>query len=75
MGFDKKVAIVYQAAVAPERDNIIKPMKPGGYSDSGADIAYSLKKQGIAVIYPVAILTSPGILIGFIQIPLMVFRM
>ncbi|WP_336828308.1 ATP-grasp domain-containing protein [Sphingobacterium multivorum] len=55
MGFDKKVAIVYQAAVAPERNGIIKPMKPGGYSDSGADIAYSLKKQGIAVIYPVAI--------------------
>lgn len=38
----KKIAILYQASPAPAIDGIIKPMKLGGYSDSGADIAYSL---------------------------------
>ncbi len=28
-------------------------MKPGGYSDSGADIAYELKKNGIRIVTPV----------------------
>lgn len=53
MELTRKVAIVYQAVVPPVRNGIIKPMKPGGYSDSGADIAYSLKKQGITVVTPV----------------------
>ncbi|WP_419870656.1 ATP-grasp domain-containing protein [Chryseobacterium sp. CT-SW4] len=49
----QKIAIIYQTQAPPERNGIIKPMKPGGYSDSGADIAYSLQKQHIEVITPV----------------------
>ncbi|KUJ52175.1 ATP-grasp domain-containing protein [Chryseobacterium sp. JAH] len=49
----KSVAILYQAQEPPLVDGIKKPMKPGGYSDSGADIAYSLKQQGIEVITPI----------------------
>ncbi|WP_326983806.1 ATP-grasp domain-containing protein [Chryseobacterium sp. MYb264] len=48
----QKVAIIYQSRTPPPINGIIKPMKPGGYSDSGADIAYSLKKQNIEVITP-----------------------
>lgn len=36
----------------PVADGIKKPMKKGGYSDSGADIAYCLKKNGENVILP-----------------------
>ncbi|WP_330747002.1 ATP-grasp domain-containing protein [Chryseobacterium sp. CP-77] len=46
----KRVAILYQAQEPPKIGGIKKPMKPGGYSDSGADIAYSLLKQGIEII-------------------------
>lgn len=54
----EKVAIIYQTKIPPERNGIIKPMKPGGYSDSGADIAYSLQRQNINIITPV---TDPKI--------------
>lgn len=36
----------------PVADGIKKPMKKGGYSDSGADIAYCLKENGENVILP-----------------------
>ncbi len=49
----KKIAILYQAKCPPIKDGIQKPMKPGGYSDSGADIAYELHKNNIDVITPV----------------------
>ncbi|OCA69086.1 carboxylate--amine ligase [Chryseobacterium artocarpi] len=49
---EKKVAILFQAQKAPSKDNVIKPMKDGGYSDSGADIAYSLNSQKIDVLTP-----------------------
>ncbi len=49
-----KIAVLYQAAEPPVIDGIRKPMKEGGYSDSGADIAYCLKTNGIEVITPVA---------------------
>jgi len=49
----EKVAILYQAKTPPVRNGISKPMKPGGYSDSGADIAYSLQRQHIPIITPV----------------------
>lgn len=48
------VAILYQAEIPPVKNGILKPMKPGGYSDSGADIGYALKQAGINVITPVA---------------------
>jgi len=46
------VAILYQASKPPVKDGIVKPMKPGGYADSGADIGYCLLHSNIAVITP-----------------------
>ena len=48
-----KIAILYQNQAPPEKNGIKKPMKKGGYSDSGADIGYCLKKNGIELITPV----------------------
>lgn len=48
-----KVACLYQSSPPPAVDGVIKPMKPEGYSDSSADIIYSLKKSGLKVITPV----------------------
>lgn len=47
----KKIAILYQAIPAPSVDGIIKPMKKGGYADSGADLAFALKND-YSVIRP-----------------------
>jgi hypothetical protein len=47
------IAILYQEKPPPIKNGIQKPMKPGGYSDSGADIACELIKNGIIVITPV----------------------
>lgn len=49
---NNKVAILYQANLLPEKDGIQKPMKPGGYSDSGADIASQLMTKNVKVITP-----------------------
>lgn len=49
----KKIAILYQAELPPIKDGVQKPMKPGGYSDSGADIANELNKNGIPIVTPV----------------------
>ena len=43
-------AILYQVSPAPSFEGIIKPMKKGGYSDSGADIAVALRSIGERVI-------------------------
>lgn len=48
-----KIAVLYQKCALPAVNGILKPMKPGGYSDSGADIAYCLFKNGIDVALPV----------------------
>ncbi|QJD95311.1 ATP-grasp domain-containing protein [Mucilaginibacter robiniae] len=48
-----KVAVLYQAQQPPVQNGIRKPMKPGGYSDSGADIAYTLKQHQVNIITPV----------------------
>ncbi|KAH6877053.1 hypothetical protein B0T10DRAFT_413736 [Thelonectria olida] len=48
-----RVAVLYQAIKPPIIDGTRKPMKPGGYQDSGADIAYNLSKcEGIQVLSP-----------------------
>ncbi|RIB29472.1 hypothetical protein C2G38_2238867 [Gigaspora rosea] len=47
------VAILYQALQPPIIDGIRKPLKPGGYSDSGADIAYYLRSDNIPIVTPV----------------------
>ena len=46
------VAVLHQATSPPIIDGIPKPMKPSGYSDSGADIAYTLKELGIPIVTP-----------------------
>jgi len=46
-------AILYQAHAAPAVDGIVKPMKEGGYRDSGADIAIGLKAKDWPVVTPV----------------------
>ncbi|UYL07512.1 ATP-grasp domain-containing protein [Bdellovibrio sp. SKB1291214] len=48
-----KIAVFFQSEAPPVVDGIKKPFKPGGYSDSGADIAFTLKKQGHEVVVPV----------------------
>ena len=50
----QKIAILYQAKLPPSKDGVQKPMKPGGYSDSGADIVCELEKNGITVVTPVS---------------------
>ena len=47
------LAVLYQAQPAPAVDGIIKPMKEGGYSDSGADIAVALSTRDWPLICPV----------------------
>ncbi|SHJ98407.1 ATP-grasp domain-containing protein [Pseudozobellia thermophila] len=47
------IAILYQAQPSPIKNGIQKPMKPGGYSDSGADIAFELHSRGVKVCTPV----------------------
>lgn len=49
------VAILYQSAPAPAVDGVVKPMKPNGYRDSGADIAWALRQGGRRVVTPVAV--------------------
>ncbi|KAG0652972.1 hypothetical protein D0Z07_0270 [Hyphodiscus hymeniophilus] len=40
-----KVAVLYQAIEPPIINGVRKPMKPGGYQDSGADVAFALQDQ------------------------------
>ncbi|KAI1078917.1 glutathione synthetase ATP-binding domain-like protein, partial [Whalleya microplaca] len=48
-----RVAVLYQALEPPVIDGIKKPKKPGGYRDSGADIAYNLRNSGdVEVVCP-----------------------
>ncbi|KAI0101534.1 glutathione synthetase ATP-binding domain-like protein [Nemania sp. FL0031] len=48
-----RVAVLYQALEPPRIDGVRKPKKPGGYQDSGADIAFNLRKiPGVKVITP-----------------------
>ncbi|KAL2847534.1 hypothetical protein BJY01DRAFT_164934 [Aspergillus pseudoustus] len=46
------VAVLFQAIDPPVINGVQKPRKPGGYQDSGADIAYTLQQKGIKVIKP-----------------------
>jgi hypothetical protein len=48
------VAVLHQAEPAPAVRGARKPMKRGGYRDSGADIAFILRQAGLAVITPEA---------------------
>ncbi|KAL0940002.1 glutathione synthetase ATP-binding domain-like protein [Colletotrichum truncatum] len=50
----KRVAVLYQAIEPPVINGVRKPMKPGGYRDSGADIAYNLQaSNAVTAVTPV----------------------
>ena len=59
------IAILYQVKEPPQVGNIRKPMKEGGYSDSGSDLAYELNKNGYNLITPWSIPTKRTTLIGY----------
>lgn len=48
------VAVLFQALQAPSYGGVSKPQKPGGYQDSGADIAFTLRRNNINTITPVS---------------------
>lgn len=50
---NEKIAILFQADLPPIKNGIQKPMKSGGYSDSGADIACELYNNNVRVITPI----------------------
>ena len=47
-----RVAVLYQACEPPIVNGVQKPKKPGGYQDSGADIAYVLKTNKVDIVTP-----------------------
>ncbi|CEI63581.1 unnamed protein product [Fusarium venenatum] len=48
-----RVAVLYQALDPPIINGVRKPKKPGGYQDSGADIAYNLQQcDDVQVVTP-----------------------
>jgi D-alanine-D-alanine ligase len=48
----RAVAVLFQALAPPVIAGVRKDPKPGGYLDSGADIAFTLRRQGIRVVTP-----------------------
>ncbi|KAI4724321.1 glutathione synthetase ATP-binding domain-like protein [Aureobasidium sp. EXF-10728] len=49
-----RVAFLYQAIESPVINGVRKPMKPGGYQDGCADMAFNLRNQpGIDIITPI----------------------
>ncbi|MFT4056544.1 MAG: biotin carboxylase [Novosphingobium sp.] len=52
--FREKIAILYQAIEPPVIDGQRKDAKPGGYSDSGADMGVALRSIGCTMVTPVA---------------------
>ena len=47
----QRVAVLYQATPPPPDEwGTPKPMKKGGYKDSGADIGFCLRKCGVQVV-------------------------
>ena len=55
----RRLAILYQANLPPIRNGSQKPMKKGGYSDSGSDIACGLlNNDSIQIVTPVSV---PGV--------------
>ncbi|MGF7153658.1 D-alanine--D-alanine ligase family protein [Novosphingobium gossypii] len=51
--FAEKIAILYQAIEPPVIDGQRKDAKPGGYSDSGADMGVALQSVGCTLVTPV----------------------
>ncbi|OCF33950.1 hypothetical protein I317_07072 [Kwoniella heveanensis CBS 569] len=49
-----RTALLHQGAPVPAVKGISKPMKPGGYADGSADIAFALKRAGETIVTPVS---------------------
>ncbi|OWT64105.1 ATP-grasp domain-containing protein [Candidimonas nitroreducens] len=47
------VAVLFEAIEAPAIGNVHRPVKRGGYADSGADIAFALRAADVQVCTPV----------------------
>jgi D-alanine-D-alanine ligase-like ATP-grasp enzyme len=62
---EQKVGILYQALAPPIIDGARKDPKPGGYSDSGADIGFSLRRAGLNIVTP-SIIPDPAIAIDWV---------
>ncbi|CZR50752.1 uncharacterized protein PAC_00626 [Phialocephala subalpina] len=54
-----RIAVLHQAIEPPIINGVHKPMKPGGYQDSGADIAYSLQSLSDVKILTPSPLPNP----------------
>ncbi|PNU02916.1 biotin carboxylase [Novosphingobium guangzhouense] len=50
--FAEKIALLYQAIEPPVIDGQRKDAKPGGYSDSGADMGVALASVGCTIVTP-----------------------
>jgi hypothetical protein len=48
----ERIAILYQSIAPPTLGGLRKAPKPGGYADSGADIAVALRRAGYQVVTP-----------------------
>ena len=59
------VAILYQALPPPSINGLRKEAKPGGYSDSGADIGFALREVGQPVVTPVP-LVDPAVALDWV---------
>ena len=46
------VAVLYQSSAPLPINGVLKPLKPGGYSDSSADIAAALTRAGVPTVTP-----------------------
>ncbi|WP_347261549.1 hypothetical protein [Rudaea sp.] len=53
-GDARRIALIYQQVPPPVFDGVRKAPKPGGYADSGADIAWCLRRAGTDVVTPSA---------------------
>lgn len=53
LSIHQPIAILYQALPPPVINGLRKEAKPGGYSDSGADIGFCLHTRGLKVVTPV----------------------
>ncbi|WVR04241.1 hypothetical protein IAU60_001241 [Kwoniella sp. DSM 27419] len=47
-----RTALLHQGAPVPAVNGVVKPMKPGGYADGCADIAFALQSRNETVITP-----------------------
>jgi D-alanine-D-alanine ligase len=50
---EQRTAVLHQALPAPRIGGLRKDAKPGGYSDTEADVGFVLREAGSAVTTPV----------------------